>query len=706
MNLHRKKKASSSSEKLQKIMLTLIANTTRSHGGIEMRFAEPSRNINSTSTSTSSNTDTRAAVEHLEIPNRVHHWFRGGFTCRLCDAIHQNPKEHFQSGVEARHHVVKEIFLSYFMEEDKKGLPLTGQSLWESRLRSKRRDTNLLKKQHEVMKNHWKQHYVDPRTLSSLYDNNKNKNIGEQRRMSLIQRSHYLYWVLHFLKETKMLGASLCPARPGPTENLSGSTSTVLDGGRRVTYTKSVRNTCRFESLEYCGDSLWGFEATARLVWMMPHRDWLSYSHAWAGGILRDGVESNDNLMRVAELIGIQNLLPDDVILGGGKPLADVLESVMGEMHCRLMELRSNNNNNNNNDKNNTPHHPRVLITMLEFAIAEINDLAALNFGYTHCGFEAENTLLPFAKELIHSSAQMKMEPAMNFNVKGIQRPLTFFRGRRLRGLGLSSSSSSNNNLTSSSSYYNSTTSSLLLEKEFTFLDVKLHPERKCSKKENSKIDRSLDPILNSHFSNLRNSSSSSSSLLSSCYQQKISMKSFDSAVSKFIFSEDFIGENSYSATATQEMLIDETTSTTTPKSLQEKFKENMKHKFAHSHDRLRVATFAEDCLPELLPYPTTEKEDDDEEDTSVTLWMKIIAQNNRGDRTRNTTITDSHDNSTTTSNDSLSQFQPPDESRIFPIHEKFETDSGHVPQIVLDVEAKRQNLVNSRKKMRKLRRI
>src|SRR3989338_6869118 len=100
-------------------MLGLVANTTRCHGGIEMRFVDlstlksKSQNsatsslINPSSSSSGSATPAVASAEHLDIPNRVQHWFRGGHKCRLCNAIHLNPKEHFQSGVEARHHVIK-----------------------------------------------------------------------------------------------------------------------------------------------------------------------------------------------------------------------------------------------------------------------------------------------------------------------------------------------------------------------------------------------------------------------------------------------------------------------------------------------------------------------------------------------------------------------------------------------------------------------
>jgi hypothetical protein len=143
-----------------------------------------------------------------------------------------------------------------------------------------------------------------PPTHAQLLDSLKRRALAAQR-------------VVVALRDMEVLRSSLAPAR----RQLANDKAE----------TKRARNTAAFERREYVGDSMWGDQCSRRFFALFPFRDWLAPAHAWAWGMLRDGVEMNDNLTRLFDLMDLGTVLPPDVVLGGEKPKADILEAIMGD---------------------------------------------------------------------------------------------------------------------------------------------------------------------------------------------------------------------------------------------------------------------------------------------------------------------------------------------------------------------------------------
>jgi hypothetical protein len=603
---------------------TLVATSTRCHGGVEARFVEKAP---------AAATETRAAVEHLDIADREAFWFRGGHSCRLCSVVHATPREHFTTGVEARQHVVREIFLDYWIAEDRAGR-FSGTALWHKRLAAKRVDG-------------LRATGASPAALDSAAavaaiigvpapdahgaDRGAVVGGGDEGAWvpsALRARCAFMYQVFAFLRAVGVLGPSLCPARRGASDT--------------ARYTKSVRNTVRFEALEYTGDCLWGFAASARLMWLLPHRNWLTVQHAWAWSIVTDGVESNDNLVRVATLIGVERLLDDDVILGGGKPLADVLEAVTGEMHARLFALTSHAGA---LPPGCAPGHAlsgtapmsvadAALAAVLRFALAELNDLCTLVFAHHHVGAD-HRRLVGFARELLATGAILPTEPAL----APVKTPRPF--GRRLRRATPTPAAASGIAGTSA-------------HREFTFI---LHAlgEQQCAPADASVVDRKRDPLRSSR---LMRADVDASGGARGFGRRPVDAAAARGAFERFAAALSGAGEHEPAA------------------------RPAVVASLADQH-RLRVAAASGRGAVDFFAGATSR-------------WSCVAG----GD--------DSHAPLAhpLPLSDALAEAKPVDAARVFPTFSSFELNTGHIPQIVLDVEARRAATLAQRKGMRRNRRI
>jgi hypothetical protein len=163
--------------------MNLIANVSRAHHALEMRFSDKLPSGNSTHTS---------VVEHLKIDDRVSFWFRNSFSCRLCSSHPtSSPSSHFHTGAEARNHTTRECFLSYFIEEIRKGV-YTGSSRWMTRLARKRDDSvigdEIVRRIVTAHEREPQQQKVSPRALYQNYPDPLHLAARSQQELQRLQR--------------------------------------------------------------------------------------------------------------------------------------------------------------------------------------------------------------------------------------------------------------------------------------------------------------------------------------------------------------------------------------------------------------------------------------------------------------------------------------------------------------------------------------
>jgi hypothetical protein len=274
----------------------------------------------------------------LPVTNRSEFFFRGGNVCRLCGCKAEVPKDHFTLGVEARYHTMREVLVDLLVPYCKAGMhPDAVAETWPGRLLA-----------HDA-------YFRIPSLVPTTG--------------GLIARSEALHSLLKLLRSLGVLDSALAPAR-----RVQGDLLSPL-------VTKRSRNVVEFERLEYIGDAMWGSETQSRIMLLFPGKDWMSSGSAWAFGILRDNIESNVNLATLYDCLRIGDLLPKDVILGGDKPQADIMEAIAGALQLYVIRTRGT-------APATTPidvpfasgHGTHTISHVAQHALAELVDLAVLLF--------------------------------------------------------------------------------------------------------------------------------------------------------------------------------------------------------------------------------------------------------------------------------------------------------------------------------------
>jgi hypothetical protein len=365
-------------------------------------------------------TKSAAANSPLRLPvtNREDFFFRGGTTCRLCNETAEVPKLHFSEGVCARYHTMREVLVDLLIPYYRAGMPPEAvAATWPDRLLRMRHVPRV------------------PPLVSGK---------------SPLQRAAALHELLVMLRNMGIIEASVSPAR--------------RQFDTDATFTKRSRNVVDFERLEYIGDAMWGSTTKERIVAMFPGRDWMSPSSAWALGIIRDNVESNVNLTALFNTLNLGALLPKDVVLGGEKPQADIVESVMGELHEFVMSRRGQPlaRGAASPDLGFSSTTEGVL-ELARHALAELCDLTVLQFFYT---------LLTPVKPIVQEFAAADALPPFLPPITGTpQQPPVWMISRRMRRL----------------------------QPSFTFTAVKLHDERRHLDPSTRKSEPALERSASHH---------------------------------------------------------------------------------------------------------------------------------------------------------------------------------------------------------------
>jgi hypothetical protein len=142
--------------------------------------------------------------------------------------------------------------------------------------------------------------------------------------LTIQQRSVKVGQLLKLLRDAHVLDLALSPAAEGSDANTM----------------ESIRRRVGFEALECIGDNTWGSNMSTRMMLIFPDKQWLWSQSANSFNVMRDALEMNTNLEQAYDFMDLQSVLSPSVRekMGTGKIKADMLESILGELHKRMWE--------------------------------------------------------------------------------------------------------------------------------------------------------------------------------------------------------------------------------------------------------------------------------------------------------------------------------------------------------------------------------
>lgn len=207
------------------------------------------------------------------------------------------------------------------------------------------------------------------------------------------ERAKALLPHLEFLREQNVLDISLTGL------GLQSDTADVYYSRRRVA----------FERMEYIGDCAWGNNISNRLLLIYPNEQWLYSQRVYHYNCARDAVEMNITLELLFDSLELNRILPsrcaDHVV--SGKVKADVVEALLGELHCNVWgfqpELEDDASFVEVNGELEGP-----LLQLVQHCIAEIYDLLVL--GYAR---ELSWNAIPIAKVLASKIIWAETQPLL-----------------------------------------------------------------------------------------------------------------------------------------------------------------------------------------------------------------------------------------------------------------------------------------------------
>jgi len=167
-----------------------------------------------------------------------------------------------------------------------------------------------------------------------------------------------------------------------------------------------IRRRLSFERVEYIGDCAWGTHIAHRLMLLFPNEQWQYSERVYFFNCTRDAVEMNITLELLFDSLKLMRLLPTrSENVGSGKIKADVVEAVLGELHCIVWGLQPQMEDELPFVEVNGTREDAVL-QLAQHCLSELYDLLVL--GYMR---ELSWNALPLAKWIAARNLWMETNP-------------------------------------------------------------------------------------------------------------------------------------------------------------------------------------------------------------------------------------------------------------------------------------------------------
>lgn len=167
-----------------------------------------------------------------------------------------------------------------------------------------------------------------------------------------------------------------------------------------------IRRRLSFERVEYIGDCAWGTHIAHRLMLLFPNEQWQYSERVYFFNCTRDAVEMNITLELLFDSLKLMRLLPTrSENVGSGKIKADVVEAVLGELHCIVWGLQPQMEDELPFVEVNGTREDAVL-QLAQHCLSELYDLLVL--GYMR---ELSWNALPLAKGIAARNLWMETTP-------------------------------------------------------------------------------------------------------------------------------------------------------------------------------------------------------------------------------------------------------------------------------------------------------
>ncbi|CCW66420.1 unnamed protein product [Phytomonas sp. Hart1] len=199
---------------------------------------------------------------------------------------------------------------------------------------------------------------------------------------SIERRAENLLHHLVYLKNHGVIDLSLAGVSPETSTN-----------DEALFYT---RRRIAFERLEYIGDNAWGSHISSRMMILFPDQQWQYSERSAAFNYFRDACEMNLMLEEMFDVLLLGRIHPcyAGARIGSGKLKADILESLIGELHVNVWGLEPQIYDDTPFVEVNNLQEGRF-VALVNHCLTEIYDLIILHYSRS-----LSWNALPLAKEL------------------------------------------------------------------------------------------------------------------------------------------------------------------------------------------------------------------------------------------------------------------------------------------------------------------